>query len=250
MIPEKFFFDGNFEVVLADSPESRRIHYNLRYQVYCDEMGFEDKDKFPDRMEIDEWDHDAVHFLVRHKASGHWLGGLRLVLSNNPTFPFEELSSLDQKIVRTERQFSVEISRLCITREARRFVAKRSTLFDLQDQELSDESGNVKSIFNYNNHSRSIMWGLFRAAVVYSAQQNIKHWYFIVAPALASYIRKQGVDMYQIGAPCHHRGLRIPCRMGVDNILANPLWLNDYKKDFRRYSELMGESTRKRRVFC
>ncbi|MBS3963093.1 MAG: GNAT family N-acetyltransferase, partial [Methylomonas sp.] len=72
---EKRFFDSNFEVVLADTFESKLINYNIRYQVYCDEMGFEDKDVFPDEIEFDEWDKNSVHFLVRHKSSENWLGG-------------------------------------------------------------------------------------------------------------------------------------------------------------------------------
>lgn len=238
MVKEKLYFDDNFEVFLADTPESRRIHFNLRYQVYCDEMGFEDKDKFPDQMEIDEWDVGAAHFLVRHKPSGHWLGGVRLVMPNHLTFPFEGWSMLDQKIAKTERQFSVEISRLCILKEARRFVAKRFAPYGLPEEDVPDGNGNVKSIFDYKNQSRSLIWGLFRAAALFSAQQGIKHWFFIVSPALACVIRKQGVDMYQIGSPCHHKGVRIPYRMSVENILANSLWLKDYKKGFGLYSEL------------
>ena len=73
LIQQKVSFDSNFEVFLADTLEGKQIHYNLRYQVYCDEMGFEDKDSFPDKMESDEWDDNSVHFIVRHRASGQAL---------------------------------------------------------------------------------------------------------------------------------------------------------------------------------
>jgi len=46
-------FDKRYEVILADTDEARRVHYRLRYQVYCMEEGFEAHDKFPDRMERD-----------------------------------------------------------------------------------------------------------------------------------------------------------------------------------------------------
>ncbi len=36
-------FDDHFEVFLADTRESKEIHYSIRYQVYCEEMGFENK---------------------------------------------------------------------------------------------------------------------------------------------------------------------------------------------------------------
>lgn len=250
LISEKQSFDSCFEVFLADTPESKQIQYNLRYQVYCDEMGFEDKDKFPDQLESDEWDDSSAHFLVRHKSSGHWLGGLRLVYHKESLFPFEEWSMPYEKIASKDRQFSVEMSRLCIIKEARRFTSKRFAPYGLPDMELPENGGNVRSFYNFKNQSRSIMWGLIRAAVLYSARNDLSSWYFVVAPSLACFITKEGFDMRQIGDPCEHRGLRTPYRLSVANILANPLWQKDYKNDFRLYSELVDESTGKRRVIC
>lgn len=250
MNPNNQPFDNNFEVFLADTSESKQLHYNLRYQVYCDEMGFEDKDQFPDQLESDEWDDCAVHFLVRHKVSGHWLGGLRLVSQHNGLFPFEEWSSPYQKIAKLNRQSSVEISRLCIIKEARRFPSKRFAPYGLPDNELSDDDRKVKSLFDFKNQSRSLMWGLIRAAGVYSAKNNIADWYFVIAPALACFLAKGGLSLRQIGDSCDHRGLRIPYRLAVDNVLECSLWLSDYKKDFRRYSELMDKSSAKRTLSC
>lgn len=238
MIPDKQSFDSSFEVFLADTPESKQIHYNLRYQVYCDEMGFEDKEAFPEQMEFDEWDDHAVHFIVRHKASGHWLGGLRLVFNRNEAFPFEHFAHPYNKIQQSERQISVEMSRLCVIREARRFSSKRFAPYGLPDQELPEENNKVTSLYNFKNQTRSIMWGLIRAAVVYSDELNLDYWYFIVAPALAGFIRREKFDMLQIGDPCEHRGSRTPYQLSVKNILANPLWEKDYKNDYLLYSDL------------
>lgn len=244
VISEKQSFDSDFEVFFADTPESKQIHYNLRYQVYCDEMGFEDKDQYPDQLEFDEWDDKSVHFLVRHKSSGHWLGGLRLVFQNDGLFPFEEWSLPYQKIARSERQFAVEISRLCIVKEARRFNSKRFAPYGLPEEEAFEENGKVKSLFNFKNQSRSLMWGLIRAAGLYSARHDIGNWYFVVAPALACFLVKGGLDLKQIGEPCNHRGLRIPYRLTVENVLNSNLWLEDYKNEYRLYSDLIVESSR------
>lgn len=237
MISEKHSFDSCFEVFLADTPESKQIHYNLRYQVYCDEMGFEDKALFPDEMESDEWDNHAVHFLVRHKVTGHWLGGLRLVYDHNEAFPFEKLTEPHQKITQTDREVSVEMSRLCVIKEARRFSSKRFAPYGLPEQEISAETDTIRSLYNFKNQSRSIMWGLIRAAVEYSAFQNLDRWYFIIAPALAGFIRREGFAMQKIGDPCEFRGLRTPYQLAVDNILANPLWSNDYKNGYAKFSD-------------
>lgn len=223
---------------LADTLESKQIHYNLRYQVYCDEMGFEDKSAFPEQMEFDEWDDHAVHFIVRHRASGHWLGGLRLVFNHHGIFPFEQVAKPHQQIKQTERETAVEMSRLCVIREARRFSSKRFAPYGLPEQEISEENDKIKSLYNFKNQTRSIMWGLIRAAVVYSDELDLSHWYFIVAPALAGFIRREKFDMLQIGNPCEHRGSRTPYQLNVDNILANPLWEKDYKQHYSLYSEL------------
>lgn len=244
MILENQSFDNSFEVFLADTTESKHIHYKLRYQVYCDEMGFEDKDKFPEQMEFDDWDDHAVHFLVRHKATGHWLGGLRLVFNINNALPFEHLAQPYQPITPTERERAVEMSRLCVIKEARRFTSKRFAPYGLPDQEIPEENNKVVSFYNFKNQTRSIMWGLIRAAVVYSAKQNLSDWYFIIAPALAGFIRRENFDMVQIGTPCEHRGQRTPYRLSVENILDNPLWLKDYKQHYSLYSTL--EQTRDR----
>ena len=236
MNAEKRFFDSNFEVFLADTLESKYINYNLRYQVYCDEMGFEDKTSCPDQMEYDEWDQNSVHFVVRHRVTGNWLGGLRLVLPNTSGFPFEEWSVPDQAITDPQRLIAVEVSRLCIIKDARRFTAKRFAPYGLSDNEV-DDNNKVRSIYNYKNQSRSLMWGLIRAAATYCAAHNIQYWYFIVAPALAGFIRKNGFEMHQIGAACQHRGERFPYQLNVENILANPMWQDDYKLGYQLHSE-------------
>lgn len=241
LIPENKSFDSSFEVFLADTLESKQIHYNLRYQVYCDEMGFEDKDQFPEQMEIDAWDDSAVHFLVRHRKSGHWLGGLRLVFNKHDAFPFENLTQPYREISLAEREVSVEMSRLCVIKEARRFPAKRFAPYGLPEQEISEENDKIKSIYNYKNQTRSLMWGLFRAAAVYCAENNIDYWYFIVAPALAWFIRKEGFKFQQIADACEHRGLRTPYQISIENILANRLWQKDYKQHFSCYSDLEKE---------
>lgn len=246
MILNRMSFDSNFEVFLADTPESKQIHYKLRYQVYCDEMGFEDKALFPEQMEYDDWDDNAVHFIVRHKASGHWLGGLRLVFQKDEIFPFENSAEPYQKIQPAERQASVEMSRLCVIKEARRFSSKRLAPYGLPNQEIAEESSKVKSIYNFKNQTRSIMWGLIRAAAVYSGESHLDYWYFIVAPALAGFIRREGFNMLKIGEPCEHRGLRTPYRLSTANILANPLWLDDYKEGYSLYSDWTQEMERRR----
>lgn len=248
MNSEKRSFDSCFEVFLADTPESKQIHYNLRYQVYCEEMGFEDKQKFPGQMEFDEWDEHSVHFIVRQRYTGQWLGALRLVYQNGLVLPFEDKCTPYKKLTSQQYFHSMELSRLCVIKEARRFAPIERAPYALPGEEMGNDLGNVRYIYNYKNQNRNIMWGLIRAAVVYSAQNDVKHLYFLVASSLAHCVKKEGFKMRQIGDPCHHRGERIPYHLDVDHILANPFWRTDFKNDFRRYSEITGELSSKLRA--
>jgi N-acyl amino acid synthase of PEP-CTERM/exosortase system len=82
-------FDNNFEVFLADTPESKAIHYSIRYQVYCEEMGFENKDNFPLEQEFDEYDSQSTHFIVRTRLTGHWVGAIRMVFNTDHFLPID-----------------------------------------------------------------------------------------------------------------------------------------------------------------
>ena len=44
------------EVKIANSSEEKNLAYNLRYKVFCEELGYIDKDKFPDNLEKDDYD--------------------------------------------------------------------------------------------------------------------------------------------------------------------------------------------------
>ena len=220
---------------MADTAEAKKIQYRLRYEVYRDEVGVEDKEQFPEQQEIDEWDEDAVHFLVRHKFSGQWLGALRLVVPKQNGLPFEGSALLHRQMSPASYRQALEISRLCIVKDARRFVLQASVT-DQMDVEKSHP--NVTFMHDRRNTNRAIMWGLYRAAAVYSAQHGIKQWYISITPALAYFVSKEGFDARQIGDPYPPQGQLTPYWLSVEHVLENPLWAKDYQNDYRLFSDL------------
>ena len=234
-------FDRQYEVFLADTEASKNIHYNIRYQVYCDEMGYEDSSAFPDKLEFDEWDDHSAHFMVRHRQTGYWIGAVRLVHHRDCQFPFENWTQAEQKFSTNDYVSAVEMSRLCVLKDARKFAVKRFASFSDPIRHEHSADNKVTSLFEHRNQQRKIMWGLNRAAVMYAKQNNIKCWYILVAPALAAFIRKERFKLTQIGKPCDHRGLRTPYRLDMDDILVNRLWDHDYKLGYRLYSEVLEE---------
>lgn len=242
-------FDSNFEVFLADTPESKALHYNIRYQVYCDEMGFEDKKNFTAEQEYDEWDKNhSVHFLVRDKRHGHWVGALRLVLPDEHSLPFEKHCKLNEKLSGDQYLQSVELSRLCVLKEVRRFSAKKFAPYGILTEKNVPESSNVTVLHNYKNLGLILTWGLIRAVALYCKQKNKQDLYLLVAPALVYAIRKVGFSAEQIGEPCKHKGKRIPLKCNIENIMANSMWKKDYKNGFSLYSDLFEEDLAYRKM--
>ena len=94
-----------YEVILADTEESKEIHFKLRYKVFCLEKGYEDAKKFPDEMEKDKYDGHAIHFIVRHKLSRQWVGAFRIIMGRLPKLPIHQHAIISgQHTIKTELQ--------------------------------------------------------------------------------------------------------------------------------------------------
>src|SRR5699024_10093624 len=73
-------FSNYFEIIPANTPQLLDAVYQLRYQVYCVETGFEDPKLYPQQLEMDEFDRYSVHSLLRHRQTGIYAGTVRLLL--------------------------------------------------------------------------------------------------------------------------------------------------------------------------
>ncbi len=227
-------FDNYFDVFLADTEEGKKEHFKLRYKVYCEEMGFEDKDKFPLGQETDQWDDHSVHFIVRHRETGQWVGAMRLVIQQNGNLPFSELSQPNCNIV--GNNIAVETSRLCLVQDIRR------RKIDADKTNGMPSSSAPSAFLNRGHINRTLIWGLFRAASLYCQQYNYEDWYTLCTKAFARIVKREGFLIDQIGDVCIHRGERFPYRLQLNDILANPLWENDYKIGYKLYSEIDSEN--------
>jgi N-acyl amino acid synthase of PEP-CTERM/exosortase system len=231
-------FDDNFEVFLADTPESKEIHYSIRYKVYCEEMGFENKEDFPQKQEFDEYDDSSTHFIVRNKHTESWVGAMRLIFKKNQPLPIEKNCSLDELIDYSDLFHSVELSRLCLVKEVRRRVTDIDPPHGItDDSNMAIDTDRVKVFYNHHRNDRSIIWGLLYAATEFGYNNKIQKCYFLTTPALARAIHKGGLIMQNIGAPCYHNGERYPFKMNVVEIYHSEIW-NDYKNGYRQFSEL------------
>lgn len=231
-------FDDHFEVFLADTQESKAIHFSIRYQVYCEELGFENKADFPLEQEYDAYDDRSIHFIVRHKDTGAWVGAMRLIFKNNQPLPMEKNCNLDEHIEYSNSYQSVELSRLCLVKEIRRRLTDIDPPLGITEYSNEiDETDNVKSFYNHHRNSRSTIWGLLHAATEYGYNNNIQKCFFLTTNALARVIRKGGLSLLNIGAPCYLNGERYPFKMNVVETYHCEIW-NSYKNGYRHFSAL------------
>jgi N-acyl amino acid synthase of PEP-CTERM/exosortase system len=232
-------FDDYFEVYLADTLESKEIHYSIRYQVYCEEMGFENKDDFPLAREFDEYDNQSVHFIVRHKHSGQWVGAMRLIIKKDQLLPIEKYCALNEPICNNVMHKTVELSRLCVLKEVRRRFNDIDPPHGICDESQNiTETNTVKLLKNHRQCNRSIIWGLLNAATEYCYSANIKNWYFITTSVLERVLRKGQFNMQSIGEPCIHNGERFPFKKDVIDTYQNEVWRKDFKSGYRLFSQM------------
>jgi N-acyl amino acid synthase of PEP-CTERM/exosortase system len=178
-------FDSRYEVVLANTPESREIHFKLRYKVFCLEKGFEDAGKFnSEKMEKDEYDSQAIHFLVRERVRNRWIGAARLVIDKVSALPINKAADIDFPGVDHDPTVA-EFSRLLVLDNFRQVRLKTAS-------------------------EPEILLGLIRAVRDYCLQRDIKNILFLCRRSIRRILGNAGIDMLQIGSPCIHRGVRAP----------------------------------------
>jgi len=217
-------FDDQFEVILADDKYSRSIHYQIRYQVYCLEEGFEDQSYFCNKEERDQWDDHSVHFLVRARHSSEWVAAMRMVIPETGKLPIEQMCDIDPMVMPSfpEKQIA-EISRMCIVDSYRRkqlsenLVDTTATLYDARGLHVVPDTKETGA--GVRIHKSIIMKGLLRAAATYSQDHDIPFWYFLTTPALARVINRLNVQLIKVGSAYEHRGTRYPFLANIRQVV-------------------------------
>ncbi len=198
-------FDDRFQVFLADDPESRRLHFRLRYRIYCEERGYEEPDLFPNRLERDDADDHASHFLVRDRESGEWVAAMRLVLPGAVPFPIRSHCGLDDAGADPQVPWTRcgEISRLGVVRQ----------------QPGTRRTGPAGSTAKAGVAARNlpeVMFGLFRAAYHHCNRLGLEHCLWMSTAGMVRLLRRFDLPMRPIGESCRFRGVRHPYIIDVE----------------------------------
>ena len=207
--------NNSYEVILADTEESKKIHYNLRYQIFCLDKGFEEADKFRDEMEKDIHDDNAIHFLV--KGNNCWIGSFRLVIDQFGNLPFQKVSALDSLQFMQRNLQVAEFSRLGILRPFQ----------NLRNGEPPKESSESDS---------EIMLKMIHAGVDYCRTNSIGHIIILCRRSISRVLNQFGLEARPIGPTVFHHGPRIPFVFNLADMCAFDSLINSRLTAQRAYS--------------
>lgn len=206
-------FFNHFDLVLATTPEQKRDVYHIRYQVYCDELGFEDKRQFKQPFERDGFDEHAHHFLIRHKRTGMAAGTARCVLpfddfGHKKPLPSERFCqhALDQQQITSlglRRGDYAEVSRIAIRAEFRRRITLDHQQYT-DHQRFSFTQDELKSF----SHIATALY--FALASYYLLRDDIKTMIAMMEPRLMKHLNRAGIHFQPAGELTEYHGLRQP----------------------------------------
>lgn len=205
-----------YEVVLANTEESKKIHYKLRYQIYCLEKGFLKVENPEEEMEKDPYDERSIHFLV--KSGNRWIGTFRLVIDHLGGLPFYKVSVPDSPQFIQGKLKAAEFSRLGILRPF---------------QKLS----NGQSPHEPSGKESEIMLKLLHAARDYCRANSVDHIIFLCRRSITRVLKQFELQAQQIGPTIFHYGPRIPFAISLtDNHDGFDSLVNEHLSTLKSYS--------------
>ncbi|AUC62314.1 PEP-CTERM/exosortase system N-acyl amino acid synthase [Cyanobacterium sp. HL-69] len=209
-----------FDIFVANTQELKEEVFRIRYQVYCQELGYEPVENFPDFMEKDSYDNRSIHCILQHKSTGIYAGCVRLVLSNtndiDHRFPFESIChnhTFDfENISRTN---VAEISRLAVISQFRKRSGEQNTPSGL----IVFENRSKEEIREQRRRSSVIALGLYLAATSLGMDLGLSHAVTLMEPRLARHLRMSGLIARPIGTVVDFHGKRGPYTLERQEVL-------------------------------
>ena len=139
----------------VETEEELKKCYNIRYKVYCEEKNWLPVSKYPTKLEIDEYDEKAKHYIAMDEDF-NIIGMMRIILAKDfERLPYTHHPAFKDQIPDIPR--SAELSRFIVTSPKNR------------------------------NH---IIKGLFRTIYQNSKSLGLDRWVILVEPSLLRYFTR------------------------------------------------------------
>lgn len=215
-------FNEYFDL-LVPAPGSREMQeaFRIRYQVFCEELGYFEP-KFPAKgLEMDADDDRSLHCMVRHRPSGAPAGYVRLVCSDgtdpDSRLPLEtrfgdSLFHAELHPDRMDRSRICEISRLMVHSTFRRRAGEQGSPL-----------GRNESLLLSSAETRTfplITVSLFMGVLIVGGAQGMEHGFAMMEPRLARLLQLSGFHFTQVGAVRDYYGPRATYHMDLTQALA------------------------------
>lgn len=228
-----------FQIVHANEPNLKKECYRLRYEVFAEEHSFENPAEFTDRLERNEIDEMSDHFLLYYRPANDFVGTMRLIWGNNegdaPIFPIFGTCESPLHHDAMLRTISVEVSRLCIAKRLKKYLADPAISPDASDPVVR------KMLMKY----ASIC--LLRTANCVPIERGRTTLLAVMEPFLIRSLASLAVRFKPYHAPVFHHGWRTPCILpSLTETMAAmknehySLW--QYFTDHGRYDRLMEQN--------
>ncbi len=212
-------FKQYFEIVPALNESLKAEAYRVRHAVYCEDLGFEPART--DKLETDQYDHSAIHLLIRDVRKHIFIGCTRIIRPTLDTdhglLPFERTcaNTLDRAIIdpaKLPRDKIGEVSRLAVVASFRRRKGEATQPINLSEDDYREAP---LPRFPY------IPLGLYIGTVELARLNGIRILFMLTEKRLANHFGRLGAQPEFIGESIEHRGARFPSMVDIDKIVSN-----------------------------
>lgn len=215
-------FESYFSVNLACKDEDKSKAFHIRYRVYCEEFGYEEKENCPNEQEKDEFDDSSYHCVIIHKRLEIPAGCVRLVPAVGPNgeglLPFEKFcgQSLDRSLIDSyhlDRSTICEISRLAVDSAFRRRTGESLTRFGRPDSlDISQVEERTFSLIAVSG---------FLAATALTELSGKTNVFAMMEPFLPRLLKRSGIVFEKVGQDIDYHGIRAPYFIKTQSALEN-----------------------------
>ncbi|TLF53014.1 PEP-CTERM/exosortase system-associated acyltransferase [Halomonas urmiana] len=205
-------FRSGFRFILAQSKEEKKKIYRLRYDIYCDELGYEEPSDSREKLEYDEHDERSVHCLIEHRRSGKAAGCMRLVLPSPnddchdtrlplQSYAGQSLTHENFHPALLNKKEICEVSRLAIHPSFRRRSIK-------DKGDAGTHSSREKFTQNEKKTFSVIVIGLFLATYALVGITYRRHVFAMMEPRLPRLLSMSGFHFTKVGDNINFHGKR------------------------------------------
>ncbi|MCG5502074.1 PEP-CTERM/exosortase system-associated acyltransferase [Ectothiorhodospira lacustris] len=230
-------FQDFFLVLKADTQALREQVFQIRYDVYCREFGYEKEEDCPGGMERDDYDAHSEHCLIMHRPSGQGAGCIRVVSPHEAEsiaqIPMERFcgQSLNHPELHPgllPRSDLAEVSRLAVHTQFRRRQGESESPIGLAIAEtITDEQRRTFPLLGL---------ALFCAGTSLMGRLGREHAFVMMERRLARMLQSAGFPFVQVGEPMEYHGPRAAYHVTVQSVL------DSMRKDIRELHDFVHES--------